>query len=140
MASAVKFNLGVDYLAKGALDLNSDTIKIFLSNTAPTVSHSTYSQESGNEISSGNGYTTGGAAVSGVGASNSSGTESIAGDAVEWTASGGTIGPFRYLIVYDDTASGDPLLWYFDYGSSLTLNSGDSFTATPTGDVLATIA
>ena len=43
------------------------------------------------------------------------------------TASG-TVGPFRYVVIYDDTVATDPLVGYYDYGSSITLNSGDSFT------------
>ena len=42
------------------------------------------------------------------------------------TASG-SVGPFRYVIVYNDTAASDPLICYFDYSSEVTLASGDTF-------------
>ena len=42
------------------------------------------------------------------------------------TASG-AVGPFRYVIIYNDTAANDPLICYFDYGSEVTLASGDTF-------------
>ena len=39
----------------------------------------------------------------------------------------GAVGPFRYVIVYNDTATDDPLICYFDYDSEVTLASGDTF-------------
>lgn len=39
----------------------------------------------------------------------------------------GTVGPFRYVYIYDDTSTNDLLVGYYDYGSSVTLASGDSF-------------
>jgi hypothetical protein len=45
------------------------------------------------------------------------------------TASG-TVGPFRYIYIFDDTVTSpaDPIIGYYDYGTSLTLNNGDTFT------------
>ena len=50
---------------------------------------------------------------------------------VVFTAAGGSIGPFRYAVVYNDTPTSpaDPLIAWFDYGSSITLLTGETFTA-----------
>jgi hypothetical protein len=46
---------------------------------------------------------------------------------VTLTAAGGAIGPFRYVVFYDDTVAGDPLLSFYDYLSSITLNDTETF-------------
>lgn len=140
-----KFNLFVDDLSKGALDLNTDTVKAMLTNTAPVATNHCYSDISGNELASGDGYTTGGAAVTGTGVSNSSGTETMTAAATTWTSVTGNMGPFRYVVYYDSaplgngSASCKTLIGYYDNGSSITLNgaNGDTFASTPnSGDLL----
>mgnify|MGYP000505781073 CR=1 FL=1 len=73
----------------------------------------------------------GGGGNSNNGTSVSSGTSKAVGTDVTWTASGGTIGPFRYVVLYNDTPTSpaDPLVAWWDYGSAITLSIGDSFTA-----------
>jgi len=140
MASASKFNNFVHNLSTKKIDASADTFKVMLTNTAPVATNSVYSDISGNELASGNGYTTGGGTVTGTGTSNASGTETWAGSAYTWTSSTGSMGPFRYVVLYDSTAT--DLIEWWDYGSSLTLNgaNGDQFTWTPTGSALLTIA
>lgn len=134
MASYNKFQAFVHYLVGGVsgqtIAFGSDTFKVFLMNSAPVATNSKYSDVSASEISSGHGYSTGGSASS-VSTANATGTETVTAADVTFTASGGTIGPFRYAVFYDTTPSDKPLVCWFDYGSSITLNDGESFTVEP---------
>lgn len=140
MASAVKFETFSENLAEKVHDLNADTIKIALSNTGPNAATNTVFANI-TEISAGNGYTAGGADTQNA-TSRSGGTTTVTAVDVVWTASGGSIGPFRYVVAYNDTPTSpaDPLIEYWDYGSSITLASGETFTADFGASGLMTIA
>jgi hypothetical protein len=100
-----------------------------LTNSAPTAANSVKADLT--EISAGNGYTAGGNTASVTSWSQTSGTAKLVlADPSTWTASGGSIGPFRYAVLYNDTPTSpaDPLVGYWDYGSSITLASGETFT------------
>lgn len=128
MATYQKFNSFVEYLAEGVMNLGSDTLKVMLTNTAPTSSNTVKADLT--EISAGSGYTAGGTAASISSSSQTSGTYKLVLADVVFTASGGTIGPFRYTTLYDDTPSSpaDPLLGFHDYGSSISLLTTETFT------------
>jgi hypothetical protein len=127
MASFVKFECFTENLAEKVHNLDTDTLKVALSNTAPNVATNTVFANI-TEISAGNGYTAGGEDTANA-TSRSGGTTSITGTDVVWTASG-AVGPFRYVILYNDTPTSpaDPLIGYWDYGSSISLASGETFT------------
>lgn len=110
----------------GTAGSTADTCKVALTNTAPNVATNTVLADI-TEISAGHGYSAGGASATNVG-SASGGTFTLSGTDIVFTASGGTIGPLRYAVLYDATASGGPLIAYWDYGSSITLNDGDTLT------------
>jgi hypothetical protein len=141
MASFNKFNTFVSDLFNKVHNLGSggDTLKIGLTNTSPNAADTIYDDaghtlkatSSAAEVAAGNGYSAGGMTVASTANVNSAGTVKETGNAVVLTASGGTVGPFRYAFLYNASAgtSGNrPLIGWWDYGSSLTLNSGDSFT------------
>jgi hypothetical protein len=134
MASFNKFNNFALNMGDGHFDFASDTLKVFLSDSAPvaTQSPATYSSISGTEIASGNGYTTGGTAVGSVGWSQTGGTSTLVGNEVVWTASGGSIAQFRYCILYDSTTG--YLIGWWDYGSEVNITSGNTFTLEPSSD------
>jgi hypothetical protein len=126
MASFNKFNSFVEALAEKKHDLGADTLKVLLTNTAPVATNSVKADLT--EISAGNGYTAGGNTAAVTSSAQTSGTyKLVLGDPATWTASGGSIGPFRYAVLYNDTAANDELIGWWDYGSSITLATGESF-------------
>lgn len=126
MASFNKFQPFVENLAEKVFNLGADTLKVLLTNSAPAAANGVKSDLT--EISSGNGYTAGGATASISSSAQTSGTYKLVLGDVTITASGGSIGPFRYAVLYDDTAASDQLIGFWDYGSSITLADGESIT------------
>lgn len=131
MASFTKVNDFVVNLAN-AMDLDSDTLKVALSNTDPTSGTNIAADGNGvlancTEIS----YTNlSSRTLANVTSTQTSGTYKLSADDLTLTASGGTVAAFRYIVVYNDTPTSpaDPVIGYYDYGASLTLNDGDTFT------------
>lgn len=111
----------------GALNADTDTLKVYLTNAAPSASLDSLKADLA-EISAGNGYTAGGEDAQNA-ASASGGTITVVGTDITWTASGGTIGPFRYAVLGNSTATNTPLIGWWDYASSITLSDGETFTA-----------
>jgi hypothetical protein len=136
MAAFNKFNIFVQNVGRGVHNLNSDTLKDMLSNTAPVATNALLSDIT--EIAAGNGYTAGGTAVGSTAYSQTSGTATLSGANVVFTASGGTIGPFRYVVNYDSTPTSPlkPLIGWWDYGSNITLASGETFTVDHSANIL----
>lgn len=136
MAAFNKFRAFVEAVAEKVHNLGADTLKVLLTNTAPVNTNAVKADLT--EISAGNGYTAGGAAASITSSSQSAGTYKLVLGDVVFTASGGSIGPFRYAVLYNDTAANDELIGWWDYGSSITLASGETFTVDfdPTNGVL----
>lgn len=127
MATFNKFQQFVEDLGKGVHNLDTGAIKVYLTNTAPNAATHAVKVDLA-EITNQNGY----AAPVDIAAAyaESGGTGTLTATDQTITASGGTVGPFRYVILYNDTPTSpaDPLIGYWDYGSSITLADGESFT------------
>jgi hypothetical protein len=125
MAAFTKFNSFVEAVAEKVHNLGSDTLKVVLTNSAPSASNTQLSNIT--QISGTNGYTTGGTAASITSSAQTGGTYKLVLGDVTFTASGGSIGPFQYVVLYNDTATNDELIGYYDYGTALTITNGNSF-------------
>ena len=131
MASFTKVNDFVVNLAN-AMDLDSDTLAVALTNTDPAAGTDVTADGNGvlaniSEIT----YTNlSSRTLANVSSTQTSGTYKLSADDLTLTASGGTVADFCYVLVYNDTPTSpaDPVIGYYDYGSSLTLNDGDTFT------------
>jgi hypothetical protein len=123
MAIYTKFQPFIEHLAEKVHNLGADTLTVALTNTAPNATDATLSQIT--EIS----YTNcSSRALTASASSQTSGTYKLVLDDLTLTASGGSVGPFRYAVIYNDTPTSpaDPLIGYYDYGSSITLAAGES--------------
>lgn len=138
MATFNKFNAFTKDLAEKVHNLGADTLKVMLTNTAPVATNSVKANLT--EITAGNGYAAGGTTASTTSSSQTSGTYKLVLADVVFTAAGGSIGPFRYAVLYNDTPTSpaDPLIGWYDYGSSITLANGETLTVDfdPTNGVL----
>lgn len=130
MATYNKFQDFSEQLARGVHDWDAHTFKIALTNTAPVATQTTWNTTDHPAPAAANGYTAGGTATT-ISISESSGTTTVSGTQVVFTASGGQIGPFRYVILYNDTATSpaDAVIAWWDYGTpGVTLNDTETFT------------
>jgi hypothetical protein len=124
MAAFVKFNCFVGDLGLKLHNLDTDTLKVYLTNTAPVATNTVYNTPA--DLATSGGYTAGGADAQ-CAYSQSSGTGTLTGIDIVWTATTG-FGPFRYAVLYNDTSATKPLIGYWDYGSSISLAAAETFT------------
>jgi len=140
VAAFNKFNQFVLDLGAIKHDFANDTFKVLLTNTVPNAADTVVDTTTGTctvkatsnaaEIAAGNGYTKGGNAAAFTSWSGSPAKLVLADPAV-WTAAGGTIGPFRYAVLYNDSkgaAATRPPVGWWDYGSAITLQIAETFT------------
>ena len=126
MATYNKINSFVEDLAEKVHNLGSDTLKIALSNTAVSAGMTILANVT--QIASGNGYTTGGKQITISSSSQTGGTYKLVLADLVFTASGGSMAAFRYIVLYNDTSTSDSLIGFWDYGSSLTLADTETLT------------
>ena len=126
MAAFSKFNAFVEDIAEKKHNLGADTLKVMLTLTAPVATNSVKADLT--EIAAGNGYSAGGTATTITSSVQTSGTYKLIITDVTFTASGGSIANFRYAVLYNDTATNDELIGYYDYGATVTITTGNAFT------------
>lgn len=131
MASFTKLNGFVENLAEKVFNLGSDQLVIAISNTAPgsegtpptgatsacklsNVTQITYTNLSSRNVTTSS-------------SAQSAGTYNLVLTDLVLTATG-AVGPMRYFYLYDDTATNDELIGYWDYGSSISLATGETVT------------
>jgi hypothetical protein len=116
-----KINSFVENLAKKGIDLSGAGLTVALTNTAHT---STWDELADlTQVA----YTNLSSRVITVSScAQTAGTLKLVCDDLSLSATG-AVGPFQYVYIYDDGSTGDKLCWYYDYGSAVTLASGDSF-------------
>lgn len=128
MPALNKCNKFVQDLGQKVHNLDTDTLKFALTNTAPTASTTTYTGLPG-EVANGGGYTTGGLTVAGsVTYTQTGGVAALVSDQnTVFTATTG-FGPFRYVLLYNSTSAGKEAIGWYDYGTSISLGAGETLT------------
>lgn len=132
MTAFTKLNGFVEHKNHGVHNFSSGQLVVALSNTAPgsestppTGSAATCVLANVTQVAYTNCSTRN---ITTAGSVQTAGTYKLTLSDLTLTASGGSVGPFRYVYLYNDTPTSpaDPLIGYYDYGSSITLNSGET--------------
>jgi hypothetical protein len=125
MSAFNKFNSFVEAMGQKKHNLNADTLRVLLTNTAPVATNAVKTDLV--EIAAGNGYSAGGTQSTGNVFTQSGGVAKLTSGDVTYTATGGSIAAFRYAVLYNDTATNDELIGWWDYGSSNSPAVGETF-------------
>lgn len=127
MAALILFECFAEDLCEKVHNLDTDTLKVYLCNTAPNVATHKVKADLA-EITTTTDNPAGGKDIQAV-TSRTGGVTTVSGSDITWawTVGSGT-GTFRYLVLYNDTATNDPLVGYWDYGTTFNANEpGESF-------------
>lgn len=123
MAAFNRFNSFLLALASKQHNLAADTFKVMLTNTSPVTTQTVKADIA--EIAAGNGYAAGGPQSAVGSLTQSNGTVKWVLSDTTITASGGSIGPARYAVLYNATSG--LLIGWWDYGSpGFTLAVGET--------------
>ena len=136
MVAFNKYQSFIEAVFEGKHDFGTDTFKIALTNTAPNAA--THTQLSDiTEITPQHGYPSGGTAVTVTSSSQTGGTYSwVVTSDVVFTGDGGSFGPCRYAVLYNDDATNDELVGWWDYGSSVTVQDTEPFNVECEGETV----
>ena len=131
MASYNKFNVFGKNIHEGQHNLSTAVLKIALTNTAPAASNSVLADIA--QIGATGGYNSGGFNLPVISSSQTSGTYKLVVSDVTFTAIG-SCGPLRYAVIYDSSSDQNKLIGWYDLGTSVTLQAGESIFLDFTGD------
>ena len=124
MATYTKFQTFPLALTEKKHNLTSDSLVLWMSNTAPTAA----TDDTITDITQISYTNASSRAITVTSNTQTGGTQKLILADITITASGGTVGPFRYVGVYNDTSTNKDLVGgYYDYGSSITLAAGETF-------------
>jgi len=126
MATYIKFDKFVLNLGSKVFNLATDQLKVALTNTSPTASTNNQYSDLTSPLATTNLSGANPFNITTTSFTQTSGTAKLILADLTLTATG-SVGPFRYVVLYSDTATNDELIGYYDYGSSVTLSSGESF-------------
>lgn len=130
----VKFQSFIEAVFEKKHNFASDQLRVYLSNAAPNVTTNAVKADLA-EITTGNGYA-GSIAVTTTASSQTGGTYSLAVTLNSTITATGAVGPYRYIVLFNDTATNKELIGYWDIGSALTLASGDTHTLTASSPLI----
>jgi len=129
MAAFNKFQAFVEAMAEKKHDLGADTFYIQLMDNAPDAAADAVETDLPADLGTGNGYTAGGvSAGAATSSAQTGGTYKLTIADKVITASGGSIGPFRYVVLLNNSATNKDLVGYYDRGASITLQDGENIT------------
>jgi hypothetical protein len=126
MAAYNKFQDFAEQVLRGVHNFGSHTFKAVLTNTAPSAANTVLADIA--QVAATGGYAAGGYVLDTVVLVETAGTAKVTIADEVITAAGGSVGPFRYAVVYNATSAGGPLVCFYDYGSSITLADTENFT------------
>lgn len=129
MADLVNFAQFFQDVGRGVHNLNADTLKVALTNSAPNASTGATISDI-TQISAGNGYSAGGFTLEGTAFALDGAVAELVADDLVIAASSGAMAQWRYAVIYNDTPTSpaDPLIGYIDNGSAVDLADGESIT------------
>ena len=127
VAPIVKYDAFIDELSKAGHNLATAVFKAALTNTAPGAADTVWNTTVAPAPAAANGYPAGGNTLTTSSAASAAGVFKLVLADTVFTATAGGIGPFRYAILYNSSAT-NKSVGYYDYGSSITLNDTETFT------------
>ena len=125
MANYQKFNSFVEALAEKVHDLGSDQLKIALTNTAPSATNTKLTDIS--EIAYTNLKGANPLNLTTTSSAQTNGTYKLVLADLTLEVENGPLPEFRYVVIYNDSASNKELIGFYDYGSGVELKVADQF-------------